>query len=536
MDLILRPLDDTSSQELHIPWPKDLDISIAKFLCFQAKLAPQPICAGLGRCGLCWVRWNNNQSKVLAEEEEILSAAEIANGIRLACRHKMAELADQAQILEINPKLFKVNSDQQKSDLQSEQSPKAQKTSQPNPTRLSLAIDLGTTNICWAATDLASAKKIASGQFLNPQALAGSDVISRLSLALEDKTQAAYLALTVKTSLQKLIQSLPGQVENCVLVGNTIMTEIFLEKDLQSFRQPPYTPDYQGDDWVELDNFPKTYIPPLPGPFIGSDLASGLVSISKQNYAPPWLLADLGTNAEFALYASDKLYLTSVPLGPALEGIGMRCGGLASPTTATNFTLTPQGLLPKSLGQPCTKISATGYLNLLAQLLRLNILAPNGQFQTKSTSPLAQKISQNLQIAHGRTIFKINKDLFLDGFDIEEMLKVKAAFASAIHYLLQESGLEIKDLRNILLAGALGTYVDPKNLETLGFLPPGFQLVQAVGNSALDGAKILLAEPESKTWLKSTLEQAHLINLTAEPKFQETFLNNMSFGSQFCTK
>ena len=44
----------------------------------------------------------------------------------------------------------------------------------------------------------------------------------------------------------------------------------------------------------------------------------------------PLLLADMGTNGEFVLLrAGLPPLLASVPLGPALEGIGLRCGGIA---------------------------------------------------------------------------------------------------------------------------------------------------------------------------------------------------------------
>ena len=548
MDIILRSFDPKQIHELKIAWPKDANMTIAKFLWFNAKLKPKPICAGMGRCGLCQIRLSNNSVAILEEEKEILGIDKINQGFRLACRHKIAELEDSKKtILEISPDLFSPNSNSNINTII---------INDQNKTDLDLAIDLGTTNICWRAFEALSQKdpdkkdlskndldqkdlgpkNITEGIFLNPQAPAGSDVISRLGVALEDKTWGPYLALVIKNSLRQCIARLPGTVRRCVLVGNTIMTSIFLEKDLRSFIKPPYTSSYKGHEWLNLPGLPEIYIPPLPGPFVGSDLSAGLLAIWHKNYPPPWLLVDLGTNAEFALYTKDeKLYLTSVPLGPALEGIGMRCGGLANEHSATSFRLTPFALIPESLDDhPPTKISATGYLSLLANLINLKILSPSGKFCANPSLPLAQKIRQNLRQEHGRTVFRISKDLFLDGFDIEEMLKVKAAFATAIQYLLAQGNLNIQDLRQILLAGALGTFAAPQTLEILGFLPQGLgQLVKSVGNTALEGACLLLKEKASPKFLAHKLEQATLINLTGQAKFQETFLQNMFFGSQF---
>lgn len=50
---------------------------------------------------------------------------------------------------------------------------------------LALAVDLGTTSVYWRALETDSGAAVALGHFLNPQAGAGADVVSRLAVARE---------------------------------------------------------------------------------------------------------------------------------------------------------------------------------------------------------------------------------------------------------------------------------------------------------------------------------------------------------------
>ena len=93
-----------------------------------------------------------------------------------------------------------------------------------------------------------------------------------------------------------------------------------------------------------MPGLPPIYIPPLPAPFVGGDVSAGLAALLEADIPRPFVLADLGTNGELALVTeAGDLWLTSVPLGPALEGIGTECGQLGGPGVVTGFMLTPMG-------------------------------------------------------------------------------------------------------------------------------------------------------------------------------------------------
>ena len=83
----------------------------------------------------------------------------------------------------------------------------------------------------------------------------------------------------------------------------------------------------------------------------------------------------------------------------------------------------------------------------------------------------------------------------------------------------------------VALAGALGEHCPPACLEELGFLPSGMgRRVRAVGNSSLDGAALLAAEPWRLPALARWCATATLVPVAEDPGFHADYLRHMRFG------
>ena len=83
----------------------------------------------------------------------------------------------------------------------------------------------------------------------------------------------------------------------------------------------------------------------------------------------------------------------------------------------------------------------------------------------------------------------------------------------------------------LALAGALGEHCPPACLEELGFLPSGMgRRVRAVGNSSLDGAALLAAEPWRLPALARWCATATLVPVAEDPGFHADYLRHMRFG------
>ncbi|GAB6057397.1 ASKHA domain-containing protein [Desulfonatronum parangueonense] len=515
--------------------------TLAHVLFLEGLWPTRPFCAGLGRCGHCVVYFDHAPPEPLPAETAALSSIALSRGGRLACR-RVAEPGLRIAL----PFSFPA------SIIETEKIP----LSRPILGSLSLAVDLGTTSIHWLAGDQTG--DLAGGRELNPQLVAGSEVMSRLAFALTDPGNAGVLRDIVLRRLQALVRAFPEPVERACIAGNTVMTALLLDWPLAGLASAPYRLPHAGGMWTTIslpgDSDLQTYIPPLPAPFIGADVSAGLAALHFDQASPPaypWLFADLGTNGEFILALGPEQYLAaSVPMGPALEGIGMARGSAALPGVWVDVTLTARGLQPRVLTEPAPvagsaaviqpkpeqaepmagqRISGTGYLSLLAALRRLGLVDETGAF-VAGQNPLARRVGLELRQDQGETRFMLGPDVYLTGRDVEEVLKVKAAFNLAFSRLLKAGGVVPDALRAVYLAGALGDHIDLSALEELGFVPLGSrQRIKPLGNTSLAGARLLANDQRVRDWIEQIVPRITTLNIGQENNFFTNYIQRLVF-------
>ncbi|WP_243310564.1 ASKHA domain-containing protein [Fundidesulfovibrio agrisoli] len=488
--------------------------SLAQALFAAGAYRGKPLCSGAGRCGLCRVRFAEGAPEPLPEETRRLPGERLLEGWRLAClRPPVPGSVVEVALEEPNP---------------------ADGFELPSACDGVLGVDLGTTSVHWRFDGPGG---VLGGQFPNPQLGAGSEVMARLSLA-SLPGGAERLREAVAASIIKIVRGLPCTPKRICLAGNTCMTMLALGLDASGLAAAPYRVDWPGGEYAELDaRLPRVYIPPLLAPFVGGDVSAGMAALAfspalgDARPEPPYLLADLGTNGEFALeLPGGEVLLASVPMGPALEGVGMAQGMLAGPHAAVRFSATPAGLAPEVLGGGAARgVSGTGYVSLAARLLAAGALTPEGRFDRQTASPLAARFLAGLAEEGGEPKLDVG-GASLYASDVEALLKVKAAFNVAVRYLLKEAGLGFAALKSVLLAGALGEHVAPRDLEALGFLPPGGALkVRAVGNTSLEGACLAADREDVRAWLAELPRRSRLVDVAARPGFQDSFIGSMRF-------
>ncbi len=500
---------------------------LSRTLWLSGLLPAQAMCSGLGRCGRCRVRFGDAREcpPPLPDEEEILGSEAVGKGWRLACRRQVPDVPSLR--LEVAVPLAAA--------------PVAGGAPLDAPgVPAALGVDLGTTSVYYRSVRLEDGELLAEGHFLNPQAGAGADVMSRLATARQPG-MAEKLAALAREAVQRGLaatRTVGGRVEALCVAGNTAMTDILLERSVAGLCAAPYRLDHPGDETVRLPDLPPVYIPPLMAPFVGGDVSAGLAALMAAGTPRPFVLADLGTNGELALLdREERLYLVSVPLGPALEGIGPECGLQAGPLSITEFRLSPQGLTGTSslAAEPPSRfegISATGYLSLLSLLRQTGLMDAEGHFTPQAvTMPLAGRLAAGLTQRHGQPCLDLPYGLRLTAADVEELLKVKAAFSLALHSLLDAAALRAGDLACLCLAGALGEHVPVEHLERLGFVPRGLgPRIRAVGNASLDGAVLLARCPGRREALTHLCAGARLLPLAESPEFHQLYLRHMRFG------
>ena len=506
--------------------------NLAQFIFLSGNVPPRPLCAGIGHCGRCKVIFHSRAPELSPTEEKILSPEEKKQNIRLACRHNV----EDDMIVELITDSYSHNNKLDKN----------KKEALDHKVKSQLFIDIGTTSIAWQCqplnknnySDEEFKKYTINGQTLNPQMLAGADIMARLFTAkrlMQNKEQEKKTLLKdliykhIKEIYDELLEN-NFQVESIFLAANPSIMALSLGTDISGLCSAPYTLLDAGNRYTNLCDLPKIWIAPQMGPFIGADACAGLAYIMSQTAShekESFLLADMGTNGEFILYDGENTILgASVPLGPAIEGVGMRCGGPVhgkGENTILSFSLGMQGLEYTCTGTP-KFICGAAYLSLIHILLSLNILDRQGFFQ-ESSSPLASKIVKRIRIENEEKRLYITDNVYVCSEDIENILKVKSAFSTALQLLTKN-----QTPKTLYLSGALSEYIPLTHMENLGFIPQGAsKYTKILGNSSLKG---LIQLSYSKTLCDDVVMKVHnanILDLTADPIFSDIFIENMHF-------
>ena len=471
-------------------------------LLFEAGIGRgRELCAGAGLCGKCRIRFRNEAPQPCAEERARLTAEELEGGWRLGCKHQTITSCG----IEV---------------------PSVGREAWPAATGEALAVDIGTTRIKWALGPRRGGLREMA--MVNPQMAVGSEIMSRLRYALSSEVARDHLRRSVIGVMVDLMRQ--SKASSLAVCGNSAMIATLLDVPLNGLAHAPYGTPWRGGMSVRLDpQLPPAYIPPLLGPFIGADISAGLAYIEALKPEYPYLLADLGTNGEFVLALDQKRYYAcSVPMGPAIEGVGLCCGALAGKLVLDRVSLGPAGL--QWTQSPLAGISGTGYASVLALLRRLGLIDEAGHFQAGSM-PLARKISQRMRDHRLGRVFELEPGAFVAERDIEEFLKAKAGVNVALKSLIQGAGLAEGEVSQVYLAGALGEHVDSGDLITLGFFPEIWrEKITVAGNTALAGTMLALEQDDVRTWLERLPGSMTVDSLAERTDFGPLFMRAMRFA------
>ncbi|MDR2547597.1 MAG: ASKHA domain-containing protein [Lachnospiraceae bacterium] len=341
---------------------------------------------------------------------------------------------------------------------------------------LGVAIDLGTTTVVLAVLDLENGQTLSRRSFMNPQLKFGPDIISRINAAnsghLEELHHLIINPLTAEVEAMAKLHA-PREITEITIAGNTTMIHLLMGFPCEQLGVSPFKPTHILEDEYRLFGYPARIIPWF-STFVGGDIAAGLLYIGLQQ-GKRFLLSDLGTNGEMALFDGEKLWVTSAAAGPAFAKGG---AGGASAVINTMAGLLGDGMVDEA-----------------------GVLAAN----PPSPSPFSQKDIRDIQLA-------------------------KSAIRSGMEVLLQLAGLLYHDLDSVFLAGGIGQAVNLDAAVKIGLLPSSWQKkTLALGNTSLGGAAHLLLFPTEIAIIHDFIQTAKEINLASLPLFSDYFMKYINF-------
>ena len=393
-----------------------------------------------------------------------------------------------------------------------------------------VSIDLGTTGVEVALFDLSTGKFLKSLKALNLQSAFGADVVTRVELARENYEKERELLLK---TLDLLLEKLGVKVKEAVVVSNSVLHHFLLGLPVSGFERYPFKLELSEEVEITgrelgLEKSPETlfYIPPPLKNFIGSDFLSNVLFLEKSGNGD-FAVADLGTNAEMGIYGEKKL-ATSVPAGPAFEGVGLFSGMRALPGSIYKVFFDGRAFRFLTIGG--TKplgICASGYFDAIYLLKSFKVLNREGTF-TEVKNPL---LSSYIREIGGQKAFVLYDDgetlIAITQDDIRKFLLAKGAVFGGLSALLSETKVPEK----LFFSGAFGTHLDRRSLKGVGLIPEELPDPTPVGNAALKGASLIVGRTAHRKRLKELKREFEVLELAGNKLFEKRYIEGMEFFS-----
>ncbi len=470
-------------------------------------------CGGRGNCRRCRVEVLTGALPPTEDETELLSAAELQAGWRLACRGRV----EAPLILSVEQHAAPILADHSHFNFEPQQG-------------VGVAVDLGTTTLVAQLVDLATGHILASHTALNPQGTHGSDVMNRLDHALEQRGQDE-LRSVIRTGVGKLVVDCVATagvqreaLAHVVLVGNTAMHHLFSGLDVKTLARAPFEPTDTGLQefrarevgWDIAGDVPVRFLPCFGG-FVGSDILAGVLAAGMHERSELCALIDLGTNGEIVIGNRERLLCASTAAGPAFEAGGIAQGMRATRGAIDQVSVSSDGSNDLQChvvgGGKAKGICGSGLVDAVAAGLETNRIEPSGRLTSD-----------------GRKKLCLSGSVHLTQSDIRQLQLAKGAIAAGIGILLGQLEKTEHDLQHLFLAGAFGNYVNRNSAERIGLIPASADSSDAIGNSALLGAKLALFSKQSSDFEFGDLcRRVEHVALASSPQFHEVFIEQTRF-------
>lgn len=418
--------------------------------------------------------------------------------------------------------------------------------------RFGLAIDVGTTTVVTTLLELTSGEQLGSVSSLNPQAVFGGDLMSRIAFAQFNPGNLRKLHTRILGLLNQHVAEvcrtsgvLPKWIYKVVVVGNTCMHHILLGIDPSHVGLAPYAPVMRHaltvsarDLFLRIAPEARVCLLPLVAGFVGADAVA--VALATRIYEGDALRAavDIGTNGEVLLGSAVRLWACSAPAGPAFEGGQIR-HGMRGALGAIDRATVDDDLQVHTIGEAgALGICGSGLLDLVAGLLEAGAIDWTGLIQVEQRDTLPPRLRDRVVMrGEERQVVVLRpgeagapREIVLTQDDVRQLQLAKAAIASGIAMLQHVAGVPLERVSELMLAGGFGNYLSIASAVRIGLIPDlGPGRVRYVGNAASLGAQLcLLSEPE-RARAEAIVGRVEHVSLAAHPDFEQIFVDCMNF-------
>jgi len=420
--------------------------------------------------------------------------------------------------------------------------------------KFGLAIDIGTTSVVTTLMELESGEQLAAVSSLNPQAVFGGDLMSRIAFAQFDPGNLRKLQTRIIGLLNQHIEQITREsgvlakwIYKVVVVGNTCMHHLLLGIDPSYVGLAPYAPVLRQplvlparDLFLKLPPEARVCLLPLVAGFVGAD-AVAVALATRLDESPTLRIAvDIGTNGEVLLGSHERLWACSAPAGPALEGAQIRHGMRAAIGAIDRVEVAGGDLRLHTIGDaPAQGLCGSGLVDAVAALLDLGVLDWTGLIDVDARDGLPAPIRSRVLMRGEERLVVLaragehgaEREITLTQDDVRQVQLCKGAIASGVAMLQHVAAVPTEQIDELMLAGGFGNYLSVRSALRIGLIPPGMpeSRIRYVGNAAALGAQLALVSEAERAHAEAIARRIEHVSLAAHPDFESIFVDCMNF-------
>ena len=418
--------------------------------------------------------------------------------------------------------------------------------------KFGLAVDIGTTTVVSTLIELDSGEQLASVSSLNPQAVFGGDLMSRIAFAQFDPGNLRKLHTRIIGLLNRHIEETCRQsgvlakwIYKVVVVGNTCMHHLLLGIDPSYVGLAPYAPVMRHalvlparELFLKVAPEARVCLLPLVAGFVGADAVAVALATRIYESAEIRIAVDIGTNGEVLLGSRDRLWACSAPAGPALEGAQIR-HGMRGALGAIDRVTVDDDIHVHTIGEADPLgICGSGLIDLLAGLLDTGVIDWTGLIRVEAREALPPKLRERVVMrGEERQVIVLRpgeagarQEVVLTQDDVRQVQLAKGAIASGVAMLQHVASVSDETVAELMLAGGFGNYVSIASALRIGLIPPlPKEKIRYVGNAASLGAQLCLVSETERQRAESVAARIEHVSLAAHPDFERIFVDAMNF-------
>jgi uncharacterized 2Fe-2S/4Fe-4S cluster protein (DUF4445 family) len=415
-----------------------------------------------------------------------------------------------------------------------------------------MAFDIGTTSIVGSLVDLATGEQLAAVGSVNPQAVYGGDLMSRIAFAQFDEKKLTTLRARALTSVNDFIKEAcgeagvsPGHVYKIVIAGNTCMHHVFLGVDVSYVGLAPYAPVVRESLVVPAGELPLKGAPnamvcllPIVAGFVGADTVAAMLATRIFESDGVRVLVDIGTNGEVVMGSKDRLMACSAPAGPALEGGQIRHGMRGAVGAIERVELDDDVHCGVIGNTPAIGICGSGLIDAVAKMFDAGVLNGMGRMRKTHLDALPEAVRKRLVGDKEQRAFVLvwgeqagnGDDITLTQLDVRQFQLAKGAIFAGILMLQEVMDVPDERIDELLLCGGFGNYINTESAVAIRLLPNlPLDRITYVGNAAHLGAQMALLSERERERAEELAKRIEHVALAARPDFQDIFVDGMAF-------